>query len=252
MIIHPIRRSCPSAEPCYALARLTAAALLLVIPAALMADEGSNIRPRNPDTSLAPVRDDSRSFELYIRNARQIRNENIVMQQRDFSCGAAAVATIVNHFWGDQATETGLLIALAMTLTEEELKDRIENGLTLTDLKRVCERFGYQAVLGTLTLDRLAESKIPLLVGITVNGYDHFVVVRGVDDQYVYLADPAIGRQRVPLNEFAKQWQKNTILAIIKPNTRPPAHSALSVTDEDRRFGQSNQAFLRNNITGRF
>lgn len=106
--------------------------------------------------------------------------------------------------------------------------------------------------LRTLPLEELAESKIPLLVGITVNDYDHFVVVRGADERYVYLADPAVGRIRVPLPEFARQWQKNTILAIIKPNTRSPSHSALSVTDEDRRFGETNQAFLRNNLTGRF
>ncbi len=256
MVTHPISSICLSVVPSVVARRvvtcLMAISLSLALPGLLRADEGTVIQQRNPEVSLAPVRDESRNFEVYIKNARQLRNENIVMQQRDFSCGAAAVATIVNYFWDDQATETGLLIALAMTLTEEELKDRVENGLTLTDLKRVCERFGYQAVLGTLTLDKLAESKIPLLVGITVNDYDHFVVIRGADDRYVYLADPAVGRQRVPLAEFAKQWQKNTVLAIIKPNTRPPSQSALSVTDEDRRFGESNDAFLRNSITGRF
>jgi uncharacterized protein len=256
VVTHPISRRClyavPSVIPHRVITCLMAASISLAFATLLSAEASTRTHQGNPEESQAPVRDESRNFEVYIKNARQLRNENIVMQQRDFSCGAAAVATIVNHFWDDQATETGLLIALAMTLTEEELKDRVENGLTLTDLKRVCERFGYQAVLGRLTLDKLAESKIPLLVGITVNDYDHFVVIRGADDRYVYLADPAVGRQRVPLAEFAKQWQKNTVLAIIKPNTRPPSQSALSVTLEDRRFGESNDAFLRNSITGRF
>ena len=43
--------------------------------------------------SRAPVRDDLTKFQIYVKNARQLRNENVVMQQRDFSCGAAALAT---------------------------------------------------------------------------------------------------------------------------------------------------------------
>lgn len=221
---------------------------VLATPSLLAAD-GPVPPPRDPNASLAPVRDESRNFQLYVKNARQIRSENVVIQQRDFSCGAAALATIVNYYWGENATETALLVAVASTLTPEELEERIKNGLTLTDLKRVCEKFGYQAVLGTLPLEKLAASKLPLLVGITVNDFDHFVVVRGADERFVYIADPAIGKLRVPLDEFAKQWQKNTVLAVIKPNTRPPANSPLSVTDEDRNLGRSNQAFLRNNVT---
>jgi uncharacterized protein len=203
------------------------------------------------ERTKVPVWDEARSFQIYIKNARQLRTEDVVLQQRDFSCGAAALATILNKFWGENVTETGILFAIATTLTPEELQDRIENGLTLTDLKRLLERFGYQAVLGRLPVEKLRESKIPLLVGITVNDFDHFVVVRGADERFVYLADPAVGKIRVPIADFEKQWQKNTVLVVIRPNRSPPADSVLFVTENERRLTDVNHQFLRSNVTGR-
>ena len=203
------------------------------------------------ERTRVPIRDDSRQFQVYVKNARQLRTEDVVLQQRDFSCGAAALATILNKYWGENVSETALLVGIARTLTAEELEDRINNGLSLTDLKRLLERFGYQAVLGRLTIDKLRDSKIPLLVGITVNDFDHFVVIRGADDDYVYIADPAVGKMRVPIADFEKQWQKNTVLVVIRPNTKPPTTSVLTVTEEEKRLSDINNQFLRNAITSR-
>lgn len=204
------------------------------------------------EKTRVPIRDEARTFNTYVKNARQLRTEDVILQQRDFSCGAAALATILNKYWGENVTETGILVGIVATLTKPELDERVQNGLTLTDLKRLLEKFGYQAILGKLPVEKLRESKIPLLVGITVNDFDHFVVVRGADDEYVYLADPAIGKVRVPIDEFSKQWQKNTVLVVIKPNTKPPERTVLTVTDEERGLTDVNNQFLRNNITGRF
>ncbi len=70
-------------------------------------------------------------------------------------------------------------VAVKRHLTAKELKDRVENGLALTDLKRIAVKAKYQASMGTLTIEKLAEAKVPLIVGITVDGHDHFAVYRG-------------------------------------------------------------------------
>lgn len=196
----------------------------------------------------APIRDSQRNFQAFAKDSRTLRTENVVLQQRDFSCGAAALATIVRHFWGENVNETQILVGILSTLSREELQERIANGLTLTDLKRVSEKAGYVAVLGKLEIDGLRESKVPLLVGITVNGFDHFVVVRGVDDQFVYLADPAVGKIRVSIREFQKQWQQNTVLAVIRPGVKPPSDSTLRVSVEEQMLGASNDQFIRNTL----
>jgi predicted double-glycine peptidase len=214
-------------------------------------ETNSQLSNEPDERSLVPIWDQTRQFSVFVRNAKEIRTAGTILQQRDFSCGAAALATVLNKFWGDKADETSLLIAIATTLTRTELEERIKNGLTLTDLKRVCDRFGYTTILGKLTIDKLAESKVPLIVGITVNDYDHFVVVRGADKQFVYLADPATGRMRVPIEEFAEQWQKNAVLVVVKPKTLPPKNSPLALTEEEKAVGESNRYFIRNNLTGR-
>ena len=201
--------------------------------------------------SRSPVNDELVKTQIYVKNARQIRNEYVVMQQRDFSCGAAALATVLNYYWEENVSETALLVLVAKILTKEELKDRVTNGLSLIDLKRVAQAGGYTAILGKFSIERLGESKLPLIVAITVNGYDHFVVYRGRDDNYIYLADPIRGKLRIPVATFVEQWQKNAILAVIKPGTKPNNDSPLLVSPEEEDPAQSNAVFLRTYMTGR-
>ncbi|HBV64719.1 MAG TPA: hypothetical protein DEF45_17040 [Rhodopirellula sp.] len=201
--------------------------------------------------SQAPVRDELVKSQMYVKNARQIRNESIVMQQRDFSCGAAALATILNYYWEENVSETALLVLVAKLLTKEELRDRVANGLSLMDLKRVAQAGGYTAIVGKFSIERLGESKLPLIVAITVNEYDHFVVYRGRDENFIYLADPIRGKLRVPVETFVEQWQKNAILAVIKPKTKPNQQSPLLVQPTDRDPAKSNSVFLRTFLTGR-
>src|SRR6185437_2701357 len=138
---------------------------------------------------------------------QEIRVRNIVMQQKDYSCGAAALATIMRYGLGDNVNEMSVLRAVDQVLTQEELQDRVKNGLTLTDLRRVAVKMGYVASIGTVKASDLTTSKIPLVVGIIDDGYDHFVVVRGVSCGWIFLADPMRGNIRLPLGVFQSKWQ---------------------------------------------
>lgn len=199
----------------------------------------------------APVRDSPRTFQAFPKNARQLRVEGVVLQERDFSCGAAALSTVLRYQWGGRETETDILRALILTLPQAEMLERIENGLSLTDLRRLAAAFGYQAVLGRLPLEKLRESKIPLIVGITVRGYNHFVVFRGMDDKYVYTADPAMGKMRLPIGEFEKQWQRNAVLVVIKPGADLTKPSGLMATDDEKSLGVVTRRFLQNQVVPR-
>jgi hypothetical protein len=105
-----------------------------------------------PPPETPPVRDPERRFQLRVRNYVALKQRNIVMQQQDYSCGAACLATVAKYYWGDDADERLFLEALDEILTEEEIADRIENGLSMADLRRVAVAVGYQAVVGNLTV----------------------------------------------------------------------------------------------------
>ncbi len=193
----------------------------------------------------APVRDGKRTFSRKVRNYRQLKRQNIVMQRRDYSCGAAALATVAYYYWGDHVDEEFFLAILDHLLTVEEAEERVENGLAMTDLRRAAVEAGYDAVVGKVSFEKLTDSKVPLVVGITVDGYDHFVVYRGTDGIYVYLADPIRGNLRVLSHEFIKQWQKNAILAIAKPGAKVKEYSRLSITGEELFLGKINDQVIR-------
>jgi hypothetical protein len=193
----------------------------------------------------APIRDPSHQFSLEIRNYVQIKNQNIVMQRRDYSCGAATLATIARYYWGDNVTEDDVLRALDEILTPEQVKDRIENGLSMTDLRRAAVKMGYQAIAGKLSFYKLQDAKVPVIVGISPGGHDHFVVYRGTDGAWVYLADPIRGNIRMPIREFTDQWQKNAVLAIHKPGQKVRETSPLSVRWDEVIRGELNWQWIR-------
>jgi len=193
----------------------------------------------------APVRDPERRISKTVHNYMKLKERNIVMQRRDYSCGAAALATVVRYYWGDKVDEEFFLDALDGLLTEEEIIDRIKNGLAMSDLRRVAVKTGYQAVVGKVDFEKLANAKVPLIVGITLNDYDHFVVYRGTDYRWVYLADPIRGNVRLGVREFLDQWQKNAILAIHKRGEKVRETSPLAVREGEITLGELNRQLIR-------
>jgi hypothetical protein len=169
----------------------------------------------------APIRDPQHLTRKYVWSYKELRERQIVMQKLDYSCGAATLATIARYYWGDNVgEETFLALIPKLKLSEKDIKDRVENGLTLTDLRDLANLAGYQSSMGKVQFHELAEAKVPVIVGVTVRKHDHFVVFRGTDGYYAYLADPIRGNIRTEVDEFLRQWQKNAILVIAKPNAK--------------------------------
>jgi len=205
----------------------------------------SEKKPAGPPPVTPPIRDPAHTFQLQVRDWIELRQRNIVMQQRDYSCGAAALATVGKYYWGDNVDEDLFLRALDSILTDEEIADRIENGLAMSDLRRAAVAVGYQAVVGKTTFVKLMEVRVPVIVGISPGGHDHFVVYRGTDGEWVYVADPIRGNVRMPIREFTKQWQENAVLAIHKPGHKVRTTSPLHVRDEEKQLGETNEHLIR-------
>ena len=77
-----------------------------------------------------------------IRSMLEIRRDNVVVQEWDLSCGAAALATILRYQHGDNVSERALvegLIRRDIYIENPELV-RIREGFSLLDLKRVVEQ----------------------------------------------------------------------------------------------------------------
>lgn len=195
----------------------------------------------------APVRPPDRLFRTFVWSYKEIQERNVVMQKRDYSCGAAALATIIRYYWGDPVTEDQFLRLLEKQLTPEQVRDRVENGLALTDLRDLANKAGYQASMGREEFNELAEAKVPVVVGLIVDGHEHFAVFRGAVNGWTYLADPLRGNVRVPDGLFRKQWQKNAILVVAKPAAKVKDVNPLAPRYEEVYRGWLNNQFVRQN-----
>lgn len=154
---------------------------------------------------LTPVHADS---GIAVQSLLEIRRQNVVIQQWDLSCGAAALTTLLKYQHGEPVTEK--MVAASLMRRPEYIAHpeliQLREGFSLLDIKRDVDARGYKgAGLGRMELQDAIE-RAPLLVPIQVNGYNHFVVFRGVAHGYVLLADPAWGNRTMAQGDFLRSW----------------------------------------------
>lgn len=126
-----------------------------------------------------------------------------IPQQRDFSCGSAALATLLTYGYGQPVSETQIFASM---FENGDRKVITEQGFSLLDMKNYLARRGLRAEGFRAPIEKLAEVGVPAIVLLNVRGYNHFVVVEGLRDGRVLLADPAAGTRSVSVHEFQSQW----------------------------------------------
>lgn len=138
----------------------------------------------------------------------EIRKHNVVLQQWELSCAAAALATVLRYQHNVPVTERSVALGLIDRTEYLDNPDlvRIRQGFSLLDMKRFTDTLGYVGVgLGQLQFEDLLQ-RAPIIVPINTQGYPHFVVFRGVTDSQVFLADPAFGNVTLSTEKFRAVW----------------------------------------------
>lgn len=138
-----------------------------------------------------------------VTSMREQRFVNLVPQQTDFSCGAAAVATILKYAYSRPVGEREVLEGML------EIADRatvLSKGFSLLDMKAYVESVGMQGIGFRIKPENLYRIKIPTIVLLDIKGYKHFVVLKKAKVDRVYLADPALGNNIMPIDKFIASW----------------------------------------------
>jgi len=151
---------------------------------------------------------------------KDLRDQSLVKQHFDFSCGAAALATMLRYGLGDEVTEQQILIDLFTRLSDDEKKTAERTGFSLLDLQRVAQKRGYAAEGFRLEPAQLRMLAGPVIAFIQPRGYKHFAVLRGVSGDRAYLADPSRGNMRQPMYAFLNDWVQDDgkgIIFVVEP-----------------------------------
>ena len=146
---------------------------------------------------------DGLNLHVPVKSLRATRLGGMIQQQYDFSCGSAALATLLSNHYGHPITEESVLRAMFAAGDQQKIA---REGFSMLDMKRYLEGQGYAADGFRQSLDKLAEARLPAIVLVDEGGYHHFVVVKGLAGDRVLVGDPARGIRTVPRAAFEKSW----------------------------------------------
>jgi predicted double-glycine peptidase len=151
------------------------------------------------------------AFSIKVRSLKEARFAATVRQQYDFSCGSAALSTLLTHHYDHPVDEQRVF----QEMFERGDRDKIRReGFSLLDMKRYLEAHGFEADGFEASLESLAEAAVPAIALINERGYNHFVVIKGLRDGRVLIGDPAGGTRAVAAARF-EALRVNTILFVI-------------------------------------
>src|SRR5262245_8063371 len=77
-----------------------------------------------------------------VRSLQEIREEGVIIQKWDTSCGAAALATVLTYSLHESVTERE--VATGMLRMTEPLKVKHQGGFSLLDMKHFVEMRGLR------------------------------------------------------------------------------------------------------------
>ena len=153
----------------------------------------------------------SGDFRVPVTSMREARWSSTLQQQYDFSCGSAAVATLLTHQYGYFITEQSVFQEMYAHGDQQKIQ---REGFSLLDMKRVLALHGFEADGFEQPLEKLNEARVPAIVLINENGYHHFVVIKGLQADRVLVGDPALGTRAVARQKFDASWQNRVLFVI--------------------------------------
>lgn len=159
------------------------------------------------------------AYAKHVRSFLEIRQEHVVLQEWDLSCGAASLATILAFQHGDPIPEREIATAMLRATDADLVKQRL--GFSLLDLKRFLESRGYAGDgYGDVGLADLVDLA-PAIVPIRIHAYDHFVVFRGLSAGRAVLADSAYGNRTMLVPRFLEVWRGQIAFVVRRPDQAP-------------------------------
>ncbi|MFN3389386.1 MAG: C39 family peptidase [Allosphingosinicella sp.] len=170
-------------------------------------------------------REGAGDFRVSVMSWWEIPFRSIVRQQHDFSCGSAAVATLLTYHYGRPTPERESFAAMWRGGDQERIR---KTGFSMFEMKTFLDGLGYRAAGVRLTPDQLRSLTRPIIVLIDLNGFKHFVVVKGVSGERILLGDPMLGLTQYDMADFARMWNNIGLVILEAPTEDGPLFNLAS------------------------
>ena len=148
-----------------------------------------------------------------MRSHRELRYVRVVGQTNWVTCGPAAVATLLTHYFGINASEDDVLRAIsgADAFNREQTPEvpiKLD-GYSMLDLKRALSLFdvesaGYRVSEGALKA-YFDQGGLPVIIHLT-EPQQHFAVLVGYAGDLLIMGDPSFGERTVSRYELNRRF----------------------------------------------
>lgn len=165
---------------------------------------------------------------------RSLRYQGVVGQTSDFTCGPAALATLLTHYYGRPVSEA--------VFTERAVNDmtargqEVVQGLTMLSLRNALSEEGVGATGYRLNLEQLRAvmgAGLPVVANV-VYPRGHYYLVLAVTETDVLLADPSWGVRSQPIANFLNGW--NGVVLVPQPDAAAAERARERVAHQVERF----------------
>ena len=144
-------------------------------------------------------------YRVPVTSLKEARNLTTLQQQFDFSCGSAALATLLTHHYDFPVNEQAVFAAMFQHGDQAKIR---REGFSLLDMKNFLAARGFQADGFEAPLDALVKAKIPPSRWST----RRLQPLRGGQSQdgRVVLGDPAFGTRAMSRHDFEAIWSERS------------------------------------------
>lgn len=141
--------------------------------------------------------------EFVVKSYAEIKNEKVVRQTYEQSCGAASLATLINILDDDNLSELDLL----KTMSGQKL---YTDMVSFADLNEAVKKLGFKSnsyQINRRNLEKLIN--IPMLVKIEDDPrFPHFVVIINHQGDFLQILDPSYGEYISSKRQFFSVWDR--------------------------------------------
>ncbi len=148
-------------------------------------------------------------YSVPVKSYKEIVFGDVFRQQYDFSCGSAALASLLTYHYQTPSTEQDIFKSMYAKGDKAKIK---EKGFSLLDMKHHLATIGLKSDGFQIDLQKIRKFGVPGITLVNFDGYMHFVVIRGMNDHSVILGDPSRGTMIMKYDEFQKYYQGIVLL----------------------------------------
>lgn len=153
--------------------------------------------------------------EFVTKSFFELKNENLVRQNYEQSCGAASLATMINLIDDENLSEFDVL----KLMSEKEL---YTDMVSFADLEAVLSKLGYENKsykINKESLDKLINTAMIVKIEDDPR-FPHFIVLIKHKGDFLEILDPSHGRYISSKREFLRLWDRDNkggFALLIKP-----------------------------------